>query len=164
MQWKHFFVWFSIFLLTFIITAKLNCLKVSKTYRADMSHPCNDSEAVYWRGRNSATFSLKKCNCRIKICRHAIFFPLKLWGRFLNKDCRFSLSQTRSYLYSKRKKKKTLLDFRNTSVRRSITDKLTRTDDLLGWQINYKGVYLFRVKYILCPLPSKLTSWCQIML
>ena len=34
------------------------------------------------------------------------------------------------------------------SVRLSITDKLTRTDDFLGWQINYEGVYLFTVKYI----------------
>ena len=34
--------------------------------------------AMFWRGRDSATFSPKKCKCRIKICRHAIFVPLKL--------------------------------------------------------------------------------------
>ena len=34
------------------------------------------------------------------------------------------------------------------SVRRSITDKLTRTDDFLGWEIKCESVYLFRVKYI----------------
>jgi len=59
-----------------------------------MYHSLSVSLAVFCRGRDFATFSLKKSKCRIQNCLGAPFVAYEFaWGRILNKYAVISLDK-----------------------------------------------------------------------